>query len=316
MTSTILTPRAAELSDGRQPRLLDPRRLTAPAPVAPLLVLMGFGGLMQMGGAVFALALLGIRNEYHDGLAMLVALGVQRGQLGLGLDLPLAVVATRTEPRGRGLARHVRLLVLLVVLGLAGVFPNGILLYLSAFAVINGMGALDVDLALDPGRVLPGRGASAGHLRAPDRRGLGDRAGGTASPRSWASSSTGRRPSSSWPPLVWRSGSIARRRPAHGGPDTRARAGGRWRSARRRGGGGAGHPAGGDPGAVLGALGPQHLLLAAVPHGQPPRHPVLRQPHVPGRLPPDATPRSRWPTTSSSRSEPWRSSSASSSCRG
>jgi ABC-type branched-subunit amino acid transport system ATPase component/predicted MFS family arabinose efflux permease len=142
MTSTILTPRAAELSGGRQPRLLDPRRLTAPAPVAPLLVLMGFGGLMQMGGAVFALALLGIRNEYHDGLAMLVALGVQRGQLGLGLDLPLAVVATRTSRVGVAWRVMFAFSVILVVLGLAGVFPNGILLYLSAFAVINGMGAL------------------------------------------------------------------------------------------------------------------------------------------------------------------------------
>jgi ABC-type branched-subunit amino acid transport system ATPase component/MFS family permease len=142
MTSTLATPPVAELDDGRRPRLLDPRRLTAPAPVGPLVVLMGFGGLMQMGGAIFALALLGIRNEYHDGLAMLVALGVQRAQLGLGLDLPLSVVATRTSRVG--LAWRVLLVfsVLFVLLGLAGVFPNGILLYISAFAVINGMGAL------------------------------------------------------------------------------------------------------------------------------------------------------------------------------
>jgi branched-chain amino acid transport system ATP-binding protein len=142
MTSTIVTPHAAELSGGRKPRLLDPRRLTAPAPVSPLLVLMGFGGLMQMGGAVFALALLGIRNEYHDGLAMLVALGVQRGQLGLGLDLPLSVVATRTSRVGVAWRVMVIFSLILGVLGLAGVFPGGILLYISAFAVINGMAAL------------------------------------------------------------------------------------------------------------------------------------------------------------------------------
>jgi ABC-type branched-subunit amino acid transport system ATPase component/predicted MFS family arabinose efflux permease len=142
MTSTIATPQGAELDDGRRLRLFDPRRLTAPAPVGPLVVLMGFGGLMQMGGAIFALALLGIRNEYHDGLAMLVALGVQRAQLGLGLDLPLSVVATRTSRVGMAWRVLLVFSVLFTVLGLAGVFPNGILLYISAFAVINGMGAL------------------------------------------------------------------------------------------------------------------------------------------------------------------------------
>jgi ABC-type branched-subunit amino acid transport system ATPase component/MFS family permease len=142
MTGTLVSPPVAELSGGRRPRLLDPRRLTAPAPVSPLLVLMAMGGLLQMGAAVFALALLGIRSEYHDGLAMLVALAVQRGQLGLGLDLPLSVVATRTSRVGMAWRVMLLLSIVLGVLGLAGVFPNGILLYISAFAVINGMGAL------------------------------------------------------------------------------------------------------------------------------------------------------------------------------
>jgi ABC-type branched-subunit amino acid transport system ATPase component/MFS family permease len=142
MTGTLATRPEAELGDGRQPRLFDPRRLTAPAPVSPLLVLMGFSGLMQMSGAVLALALLGIRNEYHDGLAMLVALAVQRGQLGLAPDLPLAVIATRTS-RVK-VAWRVLLLFSIVcgVLGLAGAIPNGILLYLAAFGLIQGAGAL------------------------------------------------------------------------------------------------------------------------------------------------------------------------------
>src|ERR1700683_5442316 len=142
MTTTVGSAPHAELHDGRVLRLFDPRRLTAPAPPGPLLVLMGVGGIMRMPGAVFALALLGIRSEYHDGLAMLVALGVQRVQLGLGLDVPLAIVATRTS--------RVRLVWMVLVafsaicaaLGMAGVFPNGILLYLSAFGVIQGTGAL------------------------------------------------------------------------------------------------------------------------------------------------------------------------------
>jgi len=142
MTSTLTPAYAAELSGGRKPRLLDPRRLTAPAPVGPLLVLMGVGAIMQMGGAVLALAMLGIRNEYHDGLAMLVALGVQRIQLGIGLDLPLSIVANRTSRVGMVWRVLLVFSLVLVLLALAGVFPNGILLYLSAFAVINGMGAL------------------------------------------------------------------------------------------------------------------------------------------------------------------------------
>jgi len=142
MTSALAPAYVSELSDGRRPRLLDPRRLTAPTPVGPLVVLMGFNGLMQLSAAAFFLALLGIRNEYHDGLAMLVALGVQRIQLGIGADLPLAVVATRTSRVGVAWKVLLVFSVLCAVVGLAGVFPNGILLYISAFLLINGAGAL------------------------------------------------------------------------------------------------------------------------------------------------------------------------------
>jgi ABC-type branched-subunit amino acid transport system ATPase component len=122
--------------------VLDPRRLTAPYPVGPLLVLMGFNACLLMGGALMGLQIVGIQDSYHAGLAVLVGAAVQQLQLGLLLDFPVAAAANRRNPWRFAMGGTLAFVVFAVLLGLAGLRRDTVLLYLGVFLVIAISGAL------------------------------------------------------------------------------------------------------------------------------------------------------------------------------
>jgi branched-chain amino acid transport system ATP-binding protein len=122
--------------------VLDPRRLTAPFPVTPLLVLMGFNACLLMGGTLVALQMIGIQSAYHSGLTVLASATVQQVQLGLGPDLPVAVAANRGSRWRFAIGGVVVFIALAVLLAIAGLMPNTVILYFGVFGVISVSGAL------------------------------------------------------------------------------------------------------------------------------------------------------------------------------
>jgi branched-chain amino acid transport system ATP-binding protein len=122
--------------------VLDPRRLTAPFPVTPLLVLMGFNACMLMGGTLAALQFVGIQSAYHSGLTVLSGAAVQQVQLGIGLDLPVAVAANRGSRWRFAIGAVIVFIALAVLLGIAGVATNTVILYFGVFGVISVSGAI------------------------------------------------------------------------------------------------------------------------------------------------------------------------------
>jgi len=122
--------------------VFDPRRLTAPYPVTPLLVLMGFNACLLMAGTLVALQLVGIQDAYHSALIVLTGAVVQQIQLGIGPDLPVAVAANRRNLWRFALRFVVVFAALAVLLGIAGLVPNTVILYFGVFLVISISGAL------------------------------------------------------------------------------------------------------------------------------------------------------------------------------
>ncbi|HUC35495.1 MAG TPA: MFS transporter [Acidimicrobiales bacterium] len=129
-------PRRAGLS------IFDLRRLTAPYPVSPLLVLMALNACLLMGGALMGLQLVGIQNSYHAGLAVLAAAGAQQVQLGFALDLPVAVAANRGDPWRFAMIGALVFAIFAGLLGIAGLETNTLILYFGVLLVISISGAL------------------------------------------------------------------------------------------------------------------------------------------------------------------------------
>jgi branched-chain amino acid transport system ATP-binding protein len=122
--------------------VLDPRRLTAPYTVTPLLVLMGFNACLLMAGTLVALQFVGIQSAYHSALVVLSSAVVQQIQLGLGPDLPVAVAANRGNRWRFAIGGVIVFCALAVLLGIAGLLPNTVILYFGVFGVISMSGAL------------------------------------------------------------------------------------------------------------------------------------------------------------------------------
>jgi ABC-type branched-subunit amino acid transport system ATPase component/MFS family permease len=122
--------------------IFDPRRLTAPYPVSPLLVLMGLNACLLMGGALMGLQLVGIQNSYHAALVVLAAAVVQQVQLGFVLDLPVAVAANRGDPWRFAMIGALVFAIFAGLLGFAGLESNTVILYFGILLVIAISGAL------------------------------------------------------------------------------------------------------------------------------------------------------------------------------
>jgi ABC-type branched-subunit amino acid transport system ATPase component len=117
-------------------------RITAPYPVRPLVAAMGLGAVLPMSAATFVLQLPNMQDAYHQGLSILTLLAAQQIQTGLGLDLPLALVASRNR-RSKVLAGGGAFFALAAaLLWLSGARPNEVLLYCGAIGVVLGASAL------------------------------------------------------------------------------------------------------------------------------------------------------------------------------
>ncbi|MGH9918778.1 MAG: hypothetical protein ACRD6W_07930, partial [Nitrososphaerales archaeon] len=116
--------------------------MTRPYPALPLVVTMGLGAALPMTATILALSLSGVQGAYHLGLPVLALVAAQQVQLGLGLDLPLALVANRVgRPRvlvGVGAIYAV----FAVALWSAGLVHNQVLLYVAFIGLFVGSGSL------------------------------------------------------------------------------------------------------------------------------------------------------------------------------
>jgi ABC-type branched-subunit amino acid transport system ATPase component/predicted MFS family arabinose efflux permease len=117
-------------------------RVTAPYPVRPLVAVMGLGAVLPMSAAVFVLTLPNVQDSYHLGLPILVLLAAQQIQLGIGLDLPLAITANRLSRPKVLIGGGAFFALATALLWLAGILPNLVLLYIAIIAVFLGAGAL------------------------------------------------------------------------------------------------------------------------------------------------------------------------------
>jgi len=122
--------------------IFDLRRLTAPYPVGPLLVLMGINACLLMGGALVGLQIVGIQNAYHAALAVLAGAVVQQIQLGFALDFPVAVAANRGDPWRFAMIGALVFAIFAGLLGIAGLESNTVILYFGILLVILISGAL------------------------------------------------------------------------------------------------------------------------------------------------------------------------------
>ena len=116
----------------------DPRRITAPYPLAPLVVLIGLASMVQMDGSAFGILVPDIKNTYHlslTGISFITAVSLP---LGLLVDVPVGYYADRV-PRMRltcaGLAVFV---VFSVLTGAAGAAGSLLLLYVARSGVAVG----------------------------------------------------------------------------------------------------------------------------------------------------------------------------------
>jgi branched-chain amino acid transport system ATP-binding protein len=121
---------------------VDPRRLTAPFPAMPLLVLMGINACLLMAGALLGLQIVGIQNGYHAGLSVLANTIVQQIQLGIGTDLPVAVAANRRSRWHFAIAGAIVFALLAGLLAVAGLVSDTWFLYIGVIGVILGSGTL------------------------------------------------------------------------------------------------------------------------------------------------------------------------------
>jgi len=117
--------------------VFDIRRLTAPYPVTPLLVLMGFNTVFLMVGALVVLQFAGIQNAYHSALVSLSGAVVQQIQLGIGPDVPVAIGANRGNRWRTLVGGMVVVAAFSVLLGMAGLQPNTVVLYFGVFLVLS-----------------------------------------------------------------------------------------------------------------------------------------------------------------------------------
>ena len=85
---------------------------------------MGFNACLLMSGALLVLQFIGIQNAYHSELVTLSGAVVQQIQLGLGPDLPVAVVANRGNRWRMAVGAVMVMAVFAILLGIAGLVEN------------------------------------------------------------------------------------------------------------------------------------------------------------------------------------------------
>jgi branched-chain amino acid transport system ATP-binding protein len=115
--------------------------LTAVRPLLPLVTLMGLAAIAQLNGLALFLLLPDIKDSYHLGLAVVSFILALRIQLGLGFDLPVALVANRTRRMRLTCVGMIGFVVSSVLTAWAGMVGGVILLDIATFGVVAAAGA-------------------------------------------------------------------------------------------------------------------------------------------------------------------------------
>ena len=117
---------------------LDPRRITAPYPVAPLVVLIGLAAMVQLDGSAFGILVPDIKNSYHlslTGISFITAVSLP---LGLLVDVPVGYYADRVPRMRLTCAGLGVFMVFSVLTGAAGAAASLVLLYVARGGVAVG----------------------------------------------------------------------------------------------------------------------------------------------------------------------------------
>jgi len=121
---------------------LDPRQITAPYPVLPLLVLMGLATTAQVGGLALLLLLPGIKDTFGASLFVVSTVVVIGIQLGLLADVPTAALANRLGAMRVLCGGMIVLASLLLTTAVAGLAANSVALDIGVAGVAVGGWAL------------------------------------------------------------------------------------------------------------------------------------------------------------------------------
>ncbi|HET9732737.1 MAG TPA: MFS transporter [Acidimicrobiales bacterium] len=116
----------------------DPRRLTAPYPLTPLIILIGLAAMVQLDGSAFNILVPDIKNSYHlslTGVSFITAVSLP---LGLLVDVPVGYYADRV-PRMKLTCIGLGLFMAFSALtGVAGAMASLSMLYLARSGVAVG----------------------------------------------------------------------------------------------------------------------------------------------------------------------------------
>jgi ABC-type branched-subunit amino acid transport system ATPase component/sugar phosphate permease len=138
-TTSVAESGAVGLQKGqRKYAKFDPRRITAPYPLSPLIVLIGLAAMVQFDGSAFNILVPDIKNSYHLSLAGVSFITAVSLPLGLLVDVPVGYYADRV--------RRMRLMCVGLALfmgfsaltGVAGALSSLALLYLARSGVAVG----------------------------------------------------------------------------------------------------------------------------------------------------------------------------------
>lgn len=110
---------------------LDPRRLTHPSSLLPLVVLAGLTAMTQFETAGFSVLLPDIKQSFHLSLAALSTITAVSAPFALLLDIPVAYAGDRVPRMRMTCFGFALFMVFSAVTGLAGVFSSLALLYVA-----------------------------------------------------------------------------------------------------------------------------------------------------------------------------------------
>ena len=121
------------------------RRLTAPYPVLPLVVLVGLAATAQMGTLSLLLLLPSIKGTFGSGLYLVSTATVIAIQLGVLVDVPTAAIANRVGATRVLCAGMTAVAAVLLLVAAAGLATSSLALEIGAFGVaVGGWGLTSV----------------------------------------------------------------------------------------------------------------------------------------------------------------------------
>jgi ABC-type branched-subunit amino acid transport system ATPase component/predicted MFS family arabinose efflux permease len=117
---------------------LDPRRITWPASVVPLLVLAGLAAMAQFEGSAFSVLVPDIRLSFHLSLTGLATITAVTAPVGLLLDIPVAYAGDRVHRMRMTCIGFLIFMAFSALTAVSGVFVSLTLLYVARLGVSVG----------------------------------------------------------------------------------------------------------------------------------------------------------------------------------